>query len=56
MSLDDDREHGDKPTGQWSIGGGRPFPTALEDRELYHVFFDGPDDPLNPQNWPSTTK
>lgn len=38
------------------IGEGRPFPPALPDRERYLVDFEGPDDPLNPQNWPLFTK
>ncbi|KAJ5449850.1 uncharacterized protein N7458_006299 [Penicillium daleae] len=42
--------------GKWAIGAGRPFPPALPDRECYLVDFEGPDDPLNPQNWPSTAK
>ncbi|EED14327.1 bicyclomycin resistance protein, putative [Talaromyces stipitatus ATCC 10500] len=41
---------------KWSIGAGRPFPPDLPDRQYYLVDFDGPDDPLNPQNWPSSTK
>ncbi|KAL4738491.1 major facilitator superfamily domain-containing protein [Aspergillus similis] len=34
-----------------SIGTGKPFPPALPDRERYTVDFEGPDDPLHPQNW-----
>ncbi|SCU84824.1 LAFA_0D12222g1_1 [Lachancea sp. 'fantastica'] len=34
------------------MGGGRPFPPMLPDREQFEVAFDGPDDPLHPYNWP----
>ncbi|KAL3476582.1 major facilitator superfamily domain-containing protein [Aspergillus californicus] len=51
MSFADGPDYG----GKWSIGGGRSFPPAL-DREVYLVDFEGPDDPLKAQNWPSTTK
>lgn len=34
-----------------NFGGGRDYPPLLPDREEYVVEFDGPDDPLHPQNW-----
>ncbi|OJJ54895.1 hypothetical protein ASPSYDRAFT_60694 [Aspergillus sydowii CBS 593.65] len=34
------------------MGGGRPYPLALPDPEMYVVQFDGPDDPIHPHNWP----
>jgi DHA1 family multidrug resistance protein-like MFS transporter len=33
------------------MGGGRDYPPPMPDRGPYQVMFDGPDDPLNPQNW-----
>ena len=33
------------------FGGGKPYPPPLPAREEYVVEFDGPDDPLYPQNW-----
>lgn len=39
-----------------NFGGGRDYPPLLPDREEYVVEFDGPDDPLHPQNWPMTKK
>ncbi|OKL57140.1 hypothetical protein UA08_07464 [Talaromyces atroroseus] len=50
------REYDPEANGKWSIGAGRPFPPALPDRQHYLVDFDGANDPLNPQNWPLTTK
>lgn len=38
------------------MGGGRPYPDAMPDREPYAVSFDGPDDPLHPHNWALSTK
>ncbi|CUS22993.1 LAQU0S07e04896g1_1 [Lachancea quebecensis] len=34
------------------MGGGRPYPPTLPNREPYEVAFDGPDDPIHPYNWP----
>ncbi|KAJ5893702.1 MFS general substrate transporter [Penicillium taxi] len=39
-----------------NFGGGKPYPPQLPNREDYVVEFDGPDDPLYPKNWSSTTK
>lgn len=36
------------------FGAGKPYPPPLPSKEEYVVEFDGPDDPLHPQNW--TTK
>ena len=33
------------------FGAGKPYPPALPEREEYVVQFEGPDDPLHPQNW-----
>ena len=33
------------------FGGGKPYPPPLPEQEEYVVEFDGPDDPLHPQNW-----
>lgn len=38
------------------FGAGKPYPPPLAPREEYVVEFDGPDDPLHPQNWPSMKK
>lgn len=38
------------------FGGGKEYPPLLPDREEYVVEFDGPDDPLHPQNWPMKKK
>ncbi|KAF3384562.1 hypothetical protein F1880_002799 [Penicillium rolfsii] len=38
------------------FGAGKPYPPQLPNREDYVVEFDGPDDPLYPQNWPLKTK
>ncbi|KAL3447782.1 major facilitator superfamily domain-containing protein [Aspergillus insuetus] len=38
------------------FGGGKPYPPDLPNREDFVVEFDGPDDPLYPQNWPLKTK
>ncbi|KAB8231992.1 MFS transporter [Aspergillus alliaceus] len=34
-----------------AFGAGKPYPPPLPEREDYVVGFDGPDDPLYPQNW-----
>ena len=34
-----------------NFGGGKPYPPPLPAMEEYVVEFDGPDDPLHPQNW-----
>jgi DHA1 family multidrug resistance protein-like MFS transporter len=39
-----------------AFGGGKPYPPQLPNREDFVVEFDGPDDPLYPQNWPLKTK
>lgn len=39
-----------------AFGGGKPYPPPLPNREDYIVEFDGPDDPIYPQNWPLPTK
>ena len=39
-----------------AFGGGKPYPPPLPNREDYVVEFDGPDDPMYPQNWPFWTK
>ena len=33
------------------FGAGKPYPPPLPEREEYVVQFEGPDDPLHPQNW-----
>ena len=33
------------------FGAGKPYPPPLPEQEEYVVEFDGPDDPLHPQNW-----
>jgi MFS transporter, DHA1 family, multidrug resistance protein len=38
------------------FGGGKPYPPQLPDEEDYVVEFDGPHDPLHPQNWPMKKK
>ena len=38
------------------FGGGKPYPPPLPAQEEYVVEFDGPDDPLHPQNWPTRKK
>lgn len=38
------------------FGGGKDYPPPLPEREEYVVEFDGPDDPLHPQNWSSRKK
>ncbi|KAK2738784.1 hypothetical protein FQN55_000422 [Onygenales sp. PD_40] len=39
-----------------AFGAGKPYPPPLPEREEYVVEFDGPDDPLHPQNWPLKRK
>lgn len=39
-----------------NFGGGKPYPPGLPPYEDYVVEFDGPDDPLHPQNWPFRRK
>ena len=34
-----------------NFGAGKPFPAMLPEQEEYVVEFDGPDDPMHPQNW-----
>lgn len=38
------------------FGGGKPYPPPLPNRDDFVVEFDGPDDPLYPQNWPLKKK
>ncbi|KAA8909371.1 hypothetical protein TRICI_004537 [Trichomonascus ciferrii] len=38
------------------MGGGKPYPPELPDREAWKVEFDGPDDPVFPHNWPNKRK
>lgn len=38
------------------FGGGKEYPPLLPEREEYVVEFDGPEDPLHPQNWPMKKK
>lgn len=38
------------------MGAGKDYPPLLPEREEYVVEFDGPDDPLHPQNWPMRKK
>ena len=38
------------------FGAGKPYPPPLPSQEEYVVEFDGPDDPLHPQNWPIKKK
>ena len=39
-----------------AFGAGKAYPPPLPDREEYVVEFDGPHDPLHPQNWPFSKK
>lgn len=39
-----------------NFGGGKEFPPQLPAQEEYVVEFDGPDDPMHPQNWPLRKK
>lgn len=38
------------------MGANKDYPPPLPDREDYVVEFDGPEDPLYPQNWELGTK
>lgn len=38
------------------FGAGKPYPPPLPDQEEYVVEFNGPDDPLHAQNWPTKKK
>lgn len=38
------------------MGGGKPYPPKLSDRDPYLVEWDGPDDPEFPHNWPLRRK
>lgn len=38
------------------MGKDKEYPPLLGDRDPYMVAFDGPDDPLHPQNWTTRTK
>jgi DHA1 family multidrug resistance protein-like MFS transporter len=38
------------------FGAGKPYPPTLPAQEEYVVEFDGPDDPLHAQNWPTKRK
>jgi DHA1 family multidrug resistance protein-like MFS transporter len=38
------------------FGAGKPYPPMLPEEEEYVVEFDGPNDPLHPQNWPMKKK
>ena len=38
------------------FGAGKPYPPPLPEQEEYVVEFDGPDDPLHPQNWTTRRK
>jgi len=44
--------HGTSATKTSNLGAGKPFPPTSYDVEDYVVEFDGPRDPLHPQNWP----
>lgn len=39
-----------------NFGGGKPYPPPLPAAEEFVVEFDGPDDPMHPQNWPIKKK
>ena len=39
-----------------NFGAGKPYPPLLPEQEEYVVEFDGPDDPMHPQNWPLKRK
>ena len=34
-----------------NFGGGKEYPPNLPEQEQYVIEFDGPDDPMHPQNW-----
>ena len=39
-----------------AFGAGKPYPPMLPDEEDFVVEFDGPNDPMHPQNWPMRRK
>lgn len=39
-----------------AFGAGKPYPPQLPNRDDYVVEFDGPEDPMYPQNWPLKRK
>lgn len=39
-----------------NFGGGKEYPPPLPAQEEYVVEFDGPNDPMHPQNWPLSKK
>ena len=39
-----------------AFGAGKAYPPQLPEQEEYVVEFDGPDDPMHPQNWPVKKK
>lgn len=39
-----------------TMGGDRPYPPLVPDREKYTVTYDGPNDPTHPHNWPLRKK
>lgn len=48
---------GPVPQSEWlPFGDGKDYPPLLPDPEKYVVGFDGDNDPLNPQNWPTYRK
>lgn len=48
---------GPVPQSEWlPFGDGKEYPPLLPDPEKYVVGFDGENDPLNPQNWPTYRK
>ncbi|KAL4981219.1 major facilitator superfamily domain-containing protein [Aspergillus desertorum] len=45
------------PREQWlPLGAGKPYPPDLPNVEAYIVEFEGPDDPMHPQNWAMTRR
>ncbi|PRT52695.1 Polyamine transporter 1 [Wickerhamiella sorbophila] len=50
--------YNNSPVGKVSMrmGNNRPYPPTMSDMTAYCVGFDGPDDPLNPLNWPMRKK
>lgn len=38
------------------FGGGKPYPPSLPEQERFVVEFNGPNDPLHPQNWSMAKK
>jgi DHA1 family multidrug resistance protein-like MFS transporter len=39
-----------------AFGAGKSYPPQLPEKEIYVVEFDGPDDPIHPQNFPLRRK